>query len=671
MLSTYDTQMSASADSTSTDVDVGSLIQLPVNQAQSVEMRYALLSSRDCFDPLNWTSVSLKQSQSDSFCFSLDLKSLNLSDGSYEYEFVLDGKVNQPVTDPYAQEITRFGGYRAVFHIKNGARWFCPFSWFDELPQNASLPNNNEIVIYEMPLRWMNYPSGETASLRQIGLGTFDRVIFERLDKLCSLGINTIELLPVQDSADTLNWGYGTRFFFSPDFDMGSAVDLKFFIKSCHQRGIRVILDVVMNHARECPLEELADDSYFLKSRDEEPGRGEDYGARLFRYRRPDSDGRYRAREFHYQAAEYWIRDYHIDGFRLDEFRGIDHWEFIQTYTEKASAVFQDCFPDRPFIVIAEDSWRRPAIVKNQSSNPNGRKVVDAMWNFSFRDELRRLMQNNVHTQWGDPSRQQRVRAMISGNQLWDDMSKTFNDGFYDMAQNVNYITSHDVEAENEQRYFNYCFGHILRERHLSDGNVDAVRYFVDHINSQSLEIQQAHRDALARIRSSYCLLMTSVGMPMLLAGEEFGDCHDLDHNDWRLKMSDPINWRRQQQPGHHSLWKDVKELIELRKSHGALQRNEVDFFYFHPGIDSSYGDRVFAYCRTGNKITGSSNQVITVVNAGPINYPEYRLPWPWRDGHHIEECAIPENGAQPQFSTNDHQLVLSLAPFQVRVFSS
>ncbi|MDH5256978.1 MAG: hypothetical protein OEX07_03190, partial [Gammaproteobacteria bacterium] len=195
MLSTYDTQIASLVSSAETGIDVNSLIQLPINQAQSVEMRYALLSSRDCFDPLNWTSVSLKQSQADSYCFSLDLKSLNLSDGSYEYEFVLDGKANQPVTDPYAQEITRFGGYRAIFHIKNGARWFSPFSWADELPQNTSLPNNNEIVIYEMPLRWMSSPAGETATLRQIGLGTFDRVIFERLDNLCSLGVNTIELL--------------------------------------------------------------------------------------------------------------------------------------------------------------------------------------------------------------------------------------------------------------------------------------------------------------------------------------------------------------------------------------------------------------------------------------------------------------------------------------------
>jgi len=669
MLSPYTAHIDA--DSASHYSQFSSMIRIPVSQAQSVEMRYALLHSRDCFDPPHWTSISLHKSNQNSLCFEIDLQQINLADGEYEYEFALDGKTDQPIADPYAEEITRFGGYRGIFHIKNGERWHRPFSWTDELPDNITLPNNHECVIYEMPLRWMTSPTGETGSLRQIGLGTFEQVIFQKLDELSNLGINTIELLPIQDSADTLNWGYGTRFFFTTDFDMGSPVDLKFFIKSCHQRGIRVFLDVVMNHARECPLESLAEDSYFLKSGDEEPGRGQDYGARLFRYRRADTDGKYRAREFHYQTAAYWIQHYHIDGFRLDEFRGIDHWEFIQTYTEKARATFRANFPGRPFIVIAEDSWRRAEIVKNKASHPNGRKIVDSMWNFAFRDELRRLMRNEMFTSWGEASRRERIQAMISGNQTWEDMGKAFKEGFYDMSQAVNYITSHDVEAEDEQRYFNYCFGQVLRERELSDGNVHAIKHFVDHISSQSEEIKQAHRDALERVRSSFCLLMTSVGIPMILAGEEFADCHDLDHSDWRLKMSDPINWHRQQQPGHRALWYAVRELIELRKNHEALKQNELQFFYFHPGINSNDGERVFAYCRTANKTLGSSGQVIVVANPSPYDYPEFHLPWPWRNNYSINEFAVPENGSQPEYLLHQQQLSLSLAPFQVRVFSS
>ncbi len=648
-----------------------SIIRIPVENAQSVEMRFALLCARDCFDPLNWVSIPMRMSGEDSHFFELDLETQTLADGSYEYEFVINGNIHKPVADPYAEEITRFGGYRGVFHIKNGKRWQQPFSWDDELPENINLANNNEIIIYEMPLRWMSSPAGETAKLRQIGLGTFDKVIFERLNELAELGINAIELLPTQDSADTLNWGYGTRFFFTTDFDMGAPVDLKFFIKCCHQKGIRVFLDIVMNHARECPLEALAENNYFLHDRDEEPGRGEDYGARLFRFRQADANGVHRARDFHYQAAEFWIQNYRIDGFRIDEFRGIDNWEFIQSFTKKATDAFKACFPDRPFLVIAEDSWRRTEIVKNETNNPDGQKVVDSMWNFAFRDELRRLMRNDLQTQWGQPSRRERIKAMVAGWQTWDDMSKIFKPGFDDMAQAVSYITSHDVEKHHEQRYFSFCFGSLLRERNLSDGNLDAIKFFVDNINSQSHEIQQTYNDALQMSRSAQALLLTSVAIPMILAGEEFADCHDLDNSDWRLKMSDPIDWHRKEYSGHNAVWHSVRELIQLRKSHAALHRNEIDFFYFHPGIDENNGERIFAFCRTDDKPLGSSGQVVVIANPSHKNYPVFDLPWVWNNNENIDEIAAPINHSEFEFRSNDSWASISLAPFQVRVFKT
>jgi 1,4-alpha-glucan branching enzyme len=645
------------------------LIRIPVETAQSVEMRFALLTARDHFNPAEWTSIPLHASYQYEGCFELDLNNLGLADGDYEYEFILDGRDEEPVADPFAEEIVRFGGYRGLFRIQNGKRWNWPFAWEDELPEGVGLANNHELVMYEMPLRWMSMPPGATAQLRQVGLGTFDKVIFEHLDKLEALGINAIELLPVQDSPDTLNWGYGTRFFFTPDIDMGSPVDLKFFIKCCHQRGIRVVLDVVMNHARDCPLEKLADTWFFLRDRSEEPGRGDDYGARLFRYRQDVPLGQHWAREFHYHMAEFWIRNYHIDGFRVDEFRGIDHWEFIQTFREHTHEIHQQCFANRPFTVIAEDSARRAEITKDRDTHPNGRKVVDAMWNFAFRDELRRLMRNEMHTQWGQPARRERIMAMITGRPMWDDYIGGYREGFDDMAQAVNYITSHDVEQQNERRFLNDVFSQILQQRNLGDGSVGNIRYLIDNIDTVGPDIQQAHRDALERVRSAFCLLFTAVGIPMILAGEEFADCHDLEHTDWRLKMSDPVDWRRMHQPGHNDIWSAVQELAMLRKSHPALLRNETEFFYFHPDIDRNDGARVFAYCRTGGQALGSDNQLVVIANCGPQHFNEFWLPFPWQYAERITESAIPPSGGMIRLDLANRQAKLSLAPFQVRVF--
>jgi 1,4-alpha-glucan branching enzyme len=648
------------------------LLRIPAPTAQQVDVRFAPLADRDTFDPARWQREPLRPSFEHAGHYEIDLTSLPLADGAYEYEFVLDGRADQPVPDPFADEITRFGGYRGVFHVRGGRRVRPRFSWDDELPAGTRLPDNNQVVLCEMPLRWMD-TGGDDSGFRQVDLGTFEAVLFDHLDDLARLGVNAIELLPVQDSPDTLNWGYGTRFFFAPDLDMGTPVDLKFLIKQAHARGMRVFLDVVMNHsAAKCPLLALADDWFYLPRGSAEEGDRPDYGGRAFRYVRPAPDGSHPAREFHYRMAEFWVREFHVDGFRLDEFKGINNWDFIQTFRERAWSADARLFPGRPFLVIAEDSWRRPVITRDDPNNPGGKKVVDSMWNFAFRDEARRLLRDGIDTRWGEPSRTQRIRALVSGGATWDDLSRSMRGGFGDLSQAVDYVTSHDVEKPGEQRFLNEVLGSLLRERGLGDGSVANVRAVVDGTAGDGDgRLEQAHQDALERVRSAFALLLTSVGVPMFLAGEEFGDVHDLEPGDWRLKMSDPVDWGRLDRPGHRVLRGRVRELIRLRTAHGALQRNEVDFFYFHPDVDNNGGARVFAYCRTAGVPPGRRGHVAVVANAGPQRFGEFYLPWPWPDAEQIREVGAPAQAQPPRFLPHQAQGVFALEPFQVRVFTT
>jgi 1,4-alpha-glucan branching enzyme len=304
--------------------------------------------------------------------FELDLNDLALRDDQYEYEVVLDGAEDTPLADPYAHAITRFKGYRGVFDVVDGQVVDQPFRWDEEFPNGMLLAQNNKLVIYEMPVRWM---TGEDTGdgfpgIRQVGLGTFDRIRFDHIDTIVKLGANYIELMPIQDSPDTLNWGYGTRFFFAPDLGMGTPVDLKCLIKYCHQVGIRVLLDIVMNHSRECPLERLAHDWYYLRPSEEPARRG--WGGERFRYAQQTPGGTWAARDFHCQMAEFWIREYRVDGFRIDDFADINNWDFVRAFREHAWTVQRRLYPDRPFIVIAEDSQRKTIITQSQP------EVVDA-----------------------------------------------------------------------------------------------------------------------------------------------------------------------------------------------------------------------------------------------------------------------------------------------------
>jgi 1,4-alpha-glucan branching enzyme len=419
---------------------------------------------------------------------------------------------------------------------------------------------------------------------------------------------------------------------------------------------------------------------FFLENGEEEKdpqGHGRnDWGGKLFRYREKRYDA-YHARSFHFSMAEYWIKEYHIDGFRIDEFKGIDNWDFIRDFRNHSWRVHQAAFPGRPFIVVAEDSWRRPEITQDLGRG----KTVDAMWDFDFRDELRRLAGNRIYTSLGQASRLERVRAMITGNRCWDDMGKRWRQrwvgdnqwvdtGFEDMAQRVIYNTSHDVERWHEQRILPYF--------------IDELKWDWSHWNHDQADknlhlkaLQQAHNDVLVafeQVYATFALMLTAPGIPMFLAGEEFGDLHDIDHSNWRKKMSDPIDWRRAQDPGHKELRARVKELVWLRRRHSALHRNEVEFFGldgdtwgFCPGFDENDGLRVFAYCRTGGQPLGSPQQVVVVANCGRHDFSEFKTDWPWGD------MILAESGGsnQPLPSVVGHQAKLALRPYQVRVFTT
>lgn len=637
------------------------LLRIPGPALNTVSLRFAPLSDRDEFSPSTWPQHALTPSAAFPGWWEIDIDPLALADGDYEYEFVVNGTTVAP--DPYADSITRFGGYRGIFTISGGIRIPKPFRWDGEMSPGVSLVQNNEIAIYEMPIKWMSSDPGEGAPL--VELGTFDKVIFEHLNDLASSGVNCIELLPVEDSPQTLNWGYGTRFFFAPDYDVGNVVDAKFFIKCCHQRGIRVFLDVVMNmFAPKCPLAVLAPQWFYEPS---SPAR-QDWGQDLFLFDTPSYDNYFAAREFLCEMAEFWISEYHVDGYRIDDFADINNWDFVQEFHDRAWAQSQALFPGKPFLVVAEDSDRRFVTTADDPNNPGGQKVVDAIWNFGYRDEVRRLLTDSIDTVWGQPSRTERVEHLISQDGVWNAWDQAFDPGYADMACSVDYITSHDVA--DAPRLMNVILGPMLQAANLGDGGIQSVANAVDTADSSSNPaLQAAVQSALRRVFGAFAILLTSVGMPMWLAGEEFGDVHDTSYLDVNAKQQDPVQWNRAAFNRNAALKANVANLIQLRTSHPALQRNEVEFFYFHPQFDDNNSPRVFAFCRSAGLPPGSSGQVIVIANMGAQAFPSYDIPgWRWGSST-LTEIGYPN--ALPAYNPMTGALNLALNAFDARVFKT
>ena len=160
-----------------------------------------------------------------------------------------------------------------------------------------------------------------------------------------------------------------------------------------------------------------------------------------------------------------------------------------------------------------------------------------------------------------------------------------------------------------------------------------ALRRFVtvDHVGQGTGGVQQPGRYVTAGAQAVPQHLMANNVFCESLAGEEFGDVHDTDYTDVNAKQQDPVQWNRAELPGNAALKASVAKLIQLRTSHPALQRNEVEFFYSHPQFDDNDAPRVFAYCRSGGKPLGNAGQLIVIANMGPQPFPTYNLPgWRW-----------------------------------------
>src|SRR5580700_8299689 len=101
------------------------LIRIPGPGLTTNALRFAALSDRDHFNPASWPQHPLVSSAAFPGWWEIDIDLLALADGNYEYEFVVNGST--VVADPYADKITRFGGYRGVFTISSGKRIAEPF----------------------------------------------------------------------------------------------------------------------------------------------------------------------------------------------------------------------------------------------------------------------------------------------------------------------------------------------------------------------------------------------------------------------------------------------------------------------------------------------------------------------------------------------------------------
>lgn len=493
---------------------------------------------------------------------------------------------------------------------------------WDNDPALEALPPNHRLVIYELPTRWTK--AGTEHNI-QVGTGTFRDVIallkpeaaapnFPKTEELkagqahlLALGVNALELLPPADSGDKysqaqptetadefnddpLKWGYGTDNYFAADYDLGfpanqsaptASTDLVELIQLCHQQGIRFFLDVVMAFSRYNAYADVNFLDFYIHekdvndpTRDPEQGKRYGFGGHLFKYNYwvdgyDPITGRKQsivpARAYLTAYLTHWMQYYRVDGLRLDSVDNIGNYDFLQEFRDFARQLWAERGGQSDRFLVVGEELSVPLALLHQNR-------LDGLWNERFKQILRYVI---LGKNFGDePSFEWSVRKLIDCRLL----------GFRDGTQAVNYITSHDVGGAFNKRIYNYL-------------------------------VDQGVHDTEKRIKLAFVCLLTAVGIPMILAGDEFADQHDLDisNEHGSNKQIDPVKYQRMDEDWRRRIFNYVSRLVKFRIASDALSVDDTVFIH----SDFEAGKRVLVWKR-------GYGETIAVVVA---NFSDYSTP--------------------------------------------
>ena len=256
----------------------------------------------------------------------------------HSYQYLVDGSIY--IADPYSPIV--LDSYNDSYVCKTAA---CGFSSLPSYPKNnnhaATMfkvddgfsweddsfipPEEEDLIIYELLIRDFHEDQ------------SFESVV-EKLDYLQGLGINAIELMPINEFDGNSSWGYNPSFHMAVDKIYGSPTKFKELVNECHKRGIAVILDVVYNHATgQNPYFRLwntESDSYVGSPTSQNPFFQESPVSESYLnyFNDMNHESGY-VREYIRRINNFLINEYHLDGFRFDLTKGFTNQNIAENYS--------------------------------------------------------------------------------------------------------------------------------------------------------------------------------------------------------------------------------------------------------------------------------------------------------------------------------------------------
>lgn len=465
-------------------------------------------------------------------------------------------------SDPYAQQLEMRPRTASVCKKTTTFSWD-DHAWIKHREQHDWL--HSPLSIYECHLgSWQRDENNHFLNYRELA--------HQLVDYVKETGFTHIELLPITEHPLDASWGYQTTGYFAPTRRFGNADDFRYFINYCHANNIGVLLDWVPAHF---PKDEhgLArfDGSPLYEHEDPKRGEHRDWGTLIYNY------GRNEVCNFLISSAVFWLKEFHIDGLRVDAVASMLYLD----YSREAG------------------DW-----IPNQYGGNENLEAIEFMHQLNTTTHAEfpgTIIMAEESTSWPQVTRPIHLGGL--------GYSMKWNMGW--MHDTLEYFSKEPVHRHYHHNQLTFGLLYSFTENFILPFSHDEV---VHGKKSLLYKMPGDEWQQFANLRLLYTYLFTYPGKKLLFMGCEFGQGDEWNHD----KI---LDWYVLQYPSHAGIKKLVTDLNRLYTHQPSLHKYDFDASGFE-WIDCNDTDQsVLSYLRKSD-----DECIIVILNFTPVIRENYRV---------------------------------------------